>query len=491
MPAFAPLALAAALAAPRSQACDPALAYRLTQTITPMLTEHAAHNSFSGVVLVACDGKPVYSIALGYADRAHHVPNTLQTRFNLGSMNKMWTAVAIAQLVEQGKVDLDAPVGRYLPDFPNPDVRANVLVRHLLTHTSGMDSYFTRGYIRNHVRIEAASELARYYAEDSLLFRPGTRFHYSNAGFATLGMIVERVSGMNYFDYVRKNVLARAGMTGAAFMTAPRPGPEYAIGYAKPPGATEELENSDFIEGSSPAGGAYADAASLVAFSRALWSGRLVGLATVSQFTTGKVEMGPGLKYAYGFGEGSNNGWRTVGHNGGGPGIGAEFLSFPEHGIDAVVLTNLDPPEVSRVIAGVAAVVTGGNAPGAAAGGPGDPAGGGEPPALDRGRLPDVPVGRRAAAFLDAFSAGGPAYERFIADQMVPTDQSPADRAKAGVAMRERVGALKFKSLLAILPTQVIMVVESERAGDLKVSLQVEPAPPNRVLPRIDVNPYP
>ena len=88
-------------------------------------------------------------------------------------------------------------------------------------------------------------------------------------------------------------------------------------------------------------------------------------------------------------------------------------------------------------------------------------------------------------------SAGGPAYERFIADQMVPTDQSPADRAKAGVAMRERVGALKFKSLLAILSTQVIMVVESERAGDLKVSLQVEPAPPNRVLPRIDVNPYP
>ena len=352
------LLITAALTATHAPACDPALKERLEKNITPMLTQRAATNAFSGVVMVACNGTPVYSIALGYADRARKIPNAVGTRFNLGSMNKMWTAVAIAQLVEQGKVDLDAPVGRYLPDFPNKDVRDNVLVKHLLTHTSGLNTYFKRGYLRDHVAIKQASDLARFYAEDSLDFRPGAKFQYSNAGFATLGMIVERVSGMNYFDYMRKNVLTRAGMSGAAFPTRPIPA-EYAIGYATPPGATEATENTDFIEGASPAGGAYSDAASVVAFSRALWSGKLVGLPLVNQFTTGKVQMGPGIKYAFGFGDGSNNGWRTVGHNGGGPGIGAEFLSFPEHDIDVVVLTNVEPPEATTVISKIAAVITG------------------------------------------------------------------------------------------------------------------------------------
>jgi CubicO group peptidase (beta-lactamase class C family) len=272
--------------------------------------------------------------------------------------------VAIAQLVEQGRVDLDAPVGRYLPDFPNKDVRDNVLVRHLLTHTSGLGSYFKRGYLRDHVVVNRATDLARFYAEDTLDFRPGARFQYSNAGFATLGMIVERVSGMNYFDYIRKNVIARSGMKGAELLTLPLPSSLYAIGYAKAPGATEAAANSDFVERSAtPAGGAYSDAASVIAFSRALWSGKLAGLSTVRDFTTGKVEMGPGLKYAYGFGERFVNGWRTVGHNGGAPGVDAEFIAFPDHDIDAVVLTNQDAPEGTRMMGEITGVITGAGSP--------------------------------------------------------------------------------------------------------------------------------
>ncbi|MBI3790054.1 MAG: beta-lactamase family protein [Gemmatimonadetes bacterium] len=362
-----PITLALALAVlARTPApdCDPALHDRLEQKITPLLAEHAAAKTFSGVVLVACKGRPVYSAAYGEADRVKHVPNTLETRFNLGSMNKMWTAVAIAQLVEQGKVDVNAPVGRYLPDFPNADVRENVLVRHLLTHTSGLNMYFKRWYLRDRVKITRAADLARFYAEDPLDFRPGAKFQYSNAGFATLGMIVERVSGMNYFDYVRTHVLEKANMSGATFVTLPLPERGYAIGYATPPGAREAQDNSGFIEASSsPAGGAYSDAASLVAFARALWGGKLVGAATLAEFTAGKVDMVPGVKYAYGFGDLTINGWRSVGHNGGAPGVAAEYMSFPEHDVDVVVLTNLDAPEATNVIAQVNAVITGGPTP--------------------------------------------------------------------------------------------------------------------------------
>lgn len=339
--------------------CDAAISRRLAERLTPALQERAGRGAFSGVVLVACKGQPIYTAAHGVSNRATGAIITADTRFNLGSMNKMWTAIAIAQLVDQGKVDVESPVGRYLPDLSNQAIREKVRVRHLLTHTSGLGSYFTRGFLRDGIVINNAADLAPYFVADSLAFTPGERFQYSNAGFALLGMIVERVSGMPYFDYMQKNVLERAGMKGATFIKLPVPSPIYAIGYATPPGAAEASDNTQFLErSSSPAGGAYADAASVVAFSRALWSGKLVKMSLVKEFTTGRVDM-MGAKYGYGFGESDNGGWRTVGHNGGAPGVGVEFVSFPEHDIDVVVLTNVDMPEASQVLSTAVSAITG------------------------------------------------------------------------------------------------------------------------------------
>ena len=123
---------------------------RLQRELGPWLAAQADTGAFSGVVLVARNGTPIFSGAYGMADRSRRLPNTIDTRFNLGSMNKMWTAIAIAQLVEQGKVDLDATVGRYVPDLPNKSIRETVRVRHLLSHTSGMGSYFRKGFLRAH-----------------------------------------------------------------------------------------------------------------------------------------------------------------------------------------------------------------------------------------------------------------------------------------------------------------------------------------------------
>ena len=356
---FSLLAASRILAQPVGPACGDSLAAHLAAQITPELNTAVAERGFSGVVLIVCHGKTVFSGAYGMAHRGTRTPNSLETRFNLGSINKMWTAIAIAQLVEAQKIDVNAPVGRYLPDLPNRAMRETVLVRHLLSHTSGLGSYFTRGYLEDRPVLTRAADLQRFFVDDSLAFSPGARFRYSNAGFALLGMIVERVSGVNYFDYMQRHLIERAGMAGAAFLTLPSTAPKLAMGYATPPGTSDTLENWTMVERtSSPAGGAFATAQDLVAFSRALWAGRLVKRALVDEFTTGKVSMGP-MRYAFGFGEGSANGWREVGHNGGAPGVSADFKSFPDQGIDIVVLANVEPPAAEAVMSLAVSAVTG------------------------------------------------------------------------------------------------------------------------------------
>jgi CubicO group peptidase (beta-lactamase class C family) len=351
--------ISSALAQPVAPVCGDSLASRLSAQLTPELEASAAERRFSGVVLIACNGKTVFSGAYGMAHRANGVRNTMDTRFNLGSMNKMWTAIAIAQLVERKQVDVNAPVGRYLPDLPNRALRDSVLVRHLLTHTSGLGSYFTRGYLEDRPALTKAADLQRFFVGDSLAFTPGARFAYSNAGFALLGMIAERVSGMNYYDYMKRHVIERAGMVTAAFVTLPSKDSRIAMGYATPPGTSDTLENWNMVErSSSPAGGAFATAQDLVSFGRALWAGRLVSRALVDEFTSGKVSMG-GLQYAYGFGEARAHGWREVGHNGGAPGVSADFKSFPDQGIDIVVLANIDPPAADEAMNAAVSAVTG------------------------------------------------------------------------------------------------------------------------------------
>jgi CubicO group peptidase (beta-lactamase class C family) len=509
----APLSFAAYAPSPASRFLSPAsadtLGDRLQRDLAPWLDDRAKSGAFSGVVLVAKDGIPIYSAAYGMADRTRKVPNTLDTRFNLGSMNKMWTAIAIAQLVEQGKVDLDATVGRYVPDLPNKAIRETVKVRHLLSHSSGMGTYFRKGFLRDKTYAATAADIMPFYADDSLSFTPGARMQYSNAGFALLGLIIERVSGRSFYEYMKSNIIERAGMKRAAYVDVRSHPNDVAVGYAKPEdGNGAARENWDNIEQhSSPAGGAYASAADLVAFSRALWGGKLVGAALANDFTTGKVAMGPQMQYAFGFGVGKIGNWRQVGHNGGIPGANAEFMMFPDQGIDVVVLANMDPPAASQVIARVAGALTGtrlqlarddgpristvdvgpdgrerrtGNAPA----GP-NPAG---PPAplpagMRTDRLPDTEQGRRVAAFLDAYSKGeGAPLATFLEKHAVPrADRTVEQRAKSLNELYDRTGKLTFKQLLGVRDDQIRVAVVSEKDGEIQLIMSFEPAAPHRV----------
>jgi hypothetical protein len=168
---------------------------------------------FSGAVLLAQNGKPIFKQAYGEASKEFHVPNRVDTKFNLGSMNKMFTSVAIAQLVEQGKMSFDDALSSFLPNFPDESSAKKIRIKHLLTHTSGLGNYFTEEFFNaSRARFRTVDDMMKLVKDDSIQFQPGTRWAYSNTGMLVLGKVIEKVTGESYFDYVRKNIYEPAGM---------------------------------------------------------------------------------------------------------------------------------------------------------------------------------------------------------------------------------------------------------------------------------------
>ena len=348
------------LAAPRADARDAAL----VKEVEAALDRAAAADEFSGVLLVAKNGKPIFTKAHGFADREAKAPINAQTKFNLGSMNKMFTAVAVAQLVERGKLSFDDPIGKHLPDYPNKDAAARVTVHHLLTHTSGLGDYFSPAYFAARAKIGKVSELLPFFAAKPLEFEPGARFRYSNAGFVVLGLVVEKVSGQDYYDYVRQHVFKPAGMTDTDSYNYGRRVPNLALGYsmATPTGPVApgqpRQEKREVFKG-TPAGGGYSTAEDLLKFSAALMGNKLLSAKYTEIVTTGKVAAGGG-KYGYGFGDRVTNGQRSFGHNGGAPGVGANLVIYPASGYTFVMLTNYDPDAMQKMSAEIGRLIVGG-----------------------------------------------------------------------------------------------------------------------------------
>ena len=220
--------------------------------VEALLRKRAAADRFSGAALVAKDGEVVFADAYGQADRERGIANTLETRFRIGSMSKMFTAVATLQLVEEGKLALDDPVGKHLRDYPNKEVASKVTVRHLLTHTGGTGDIFGpefahRPSLREH------SDYVRLYGSRAPSFEPGTRFGYSNYGFVLLGAIIEAATGESYYDYVREHVFRPTGMTSTDSLPESEDVPNRSIGYMRPyPGSRLWQPNTDLLPGGAP-----------------------------------------------------------------------------------------------------------------------------------------------------------------------------------------------------------------------------------------------
>ena len=314
----------------------------LVKDVAAFLEKLTAEDRFSGVVLMAKDGKPFFEEAYGYADREKKIPNNIDTKFRVGSMNKMFTSVAIAQLVQQKKMNYTDTVAKLLPDYPDQEIAAKITVHQLLTHTSGLGDFFGPEYFEKKDNIRNLKNYVPFFGTKPLKFEPGKGWSYSNAGMIVAGLIVEKVSGQDYFDYVRDNIYKPAGMKDSDSYEKTKPQRNQSIGYTKQDG--KWLSNYDTLplRGNS-AGGGDSTAPDLLRFDQALRSYKLLNADLTRTTTTGKVDTPLGDKYAYGFSDALVDGKRVVGHNGGAPGMNANLDMYWDSGYTVIVLANLDP----------------------------------------------------------------------------------------------------------------------------------------------------
>jgi CubicO group peptidase (beta-lactamase class C family) len=297
---------------------------------------------FSGAVLFAKDGKPVFQGAYGVANKDFNVPNKLDTKFNLGSMNKMFTAVSIAQLVEKGKLSYDDPLSKFIPDFPDAASAQKIKIKHLLSHTSGLGGYFSDRWDKmSRASVRTVDDMMAIARQDEKLqFEPGTKWKYSNTGMLVLGKVIEIVSGKSYFDYVAENVTGPAGMANTGCFELDRVNTNLAVGYDKQ--YTEkgiEWSNNVFehVMRGGPQGGCYSTVEDLLRFDQALRSNKLIIAETFKTLASPKPELNS-PNYGYGF-----QVWpaeNAAGHGGGFTGINSNLEIWLGSGWSAIVMSN-------------------------------------------------------------------------------------------------------------------------------------------------------
>ncbi len=326
----------------------------LVTTVRTRLARDAAADRFAGTALLARiengTGKVLFSGAYGLADRDHKTANTLDTRFRIGSMNKMFTAVSILQLVQAGRIKLTEPLGKYITDYPNQDIATKVTIHHLLTHTGGTGDIFGPDYNARRLELRTLNDYVALYGQRAPAFEPGSRYAYSNYGMVLLGVVIEKVSGQSYYEYVAENIYRPAGMTRSGSEPESETVRDRSIGYMRAQGGGGWNPNTNTLpfRGTS-AGGGYSTVGDLLKFATALLGHKLLNAEHTTLLTTGKVAAGGGGMYAYGFMDSRNNGVGFVGHGGGAPGMNGDLRIYPQSGYVVVVLSNLDPPAAGQV----------------------------------------------------------------------------------------------------------------------------------------------
>lgn len=305
----------------------------------------ASNGKFSGVWWWAKNGRVIASGARGKADREKGIDNSLNTRFRIGSMNKMFTAVATLQLVEHGKLSLDDTVGKILPDYPNANVASKVKIRHLLSHTGGTGDIFGPEFETHRLELKTLQDYVKLYGRRDLRFEPGAKWEYSNYGFLLLGALIEKVTGQSYYDFVAENIFKIAGMTDSGSEPESVEVANRSKGYMRD--QLEMLSNEPTLpwRGTS-AGGGYTTAGDLMKFAEALMSNKLLRAETLAEATRPQFNTGA---YGFGFQLGPPDESRTYGHGGAAPGMNGILRVYPESGQSVIVLCNLDSPSASRI----------------------------------------------------------------------------------------------------------------------------------------------
>ena len=332
---------------------------RSLRDLDTWLKANADAGRFSGIVRYDRPGRAPWVRCYGLADREAKRPVTPATRFNIGPLDKMFTAVAAMQLVDAGKLSLDDRVARFFRYYPNREVKDLVTVRQLLTHVSGLGGFRNERYRERKESIRTVTDMLGLFSDEPLAFPPGNRVAYSDSGYVLLGAILEKLVVEEYYDLVRKAVFQKAGMADTDYPELPAQGTLVAKGYTSEGGTVRP--NLDTLPNrGGPAGGGVSTAADLARFAEALRNGRLVSQSTLDLMTTpATAGAGSDLGYGLGFGVREDGGRRSFGHGGGAPGVSAELRMFPATGETIVVLSNRDPGSLEGVLQRLLAATAG------------------------------------------------------------------------------------------------------------------------------------
>jgi D-alanyl-D-alanine carboxypeptidase len=342
------MATAGAASAAAPQDPDASRAPALDLAIKAMdgyATEAAGWDGFSGVLIVEKGGRRLYQRAFGMADNDKQTPVTLATPFLIASQGKMFTAVAVLQLVEAGKIRLDDSVGKFLRDYPNREIADKVTVRHLLTHRGGTGNMniLEREYETNREWVRSIDDIIKLNGARPPAFEPGSKEEYSNYGFLLLGAIIERVTEQSYYDYVEQHVFRPAGMNHTGFPTRDQMS-GVAIGYTWIDKALKPSTQWLPWRG-TPAGGGISTADDEARFFNALNAGLLLSKTMLAEATSRQTPW-----YGYGFIWSQPEMFLHWGHGGGAPGNSLASSYWPRADLVTICMSNRDPPACDHVM---------------------------------------------------------------------------------------------------------------------------------------------
>jgi CubicO group peptidase (beta-lactamase class C family) len=327
--------------------------------IDAIVTQAMAEGPIAGMsVAVARGGRVVHAKGYGVADVENQLPASADTIYQVGSITKQFTAAAVMQLVEQGKVRLNAPITAYVRDYPTRG--HNVTVESLLNHTSGVRNFTTlRSWWRTMTVEMTPEEIVGVFRDEPFDFSPGTAFSYSNSGYILLGLLIERVSGKPFGGYLNENLFAPLDLGSTSYCDHRALVRDRARGYKVVDGA---FVNADSVSPSQAyaAGAVCSNALDLVTWSRALSNGRAVSAKSYARMIApGALTDGSRLEYGYGLAVGYLEQHHRIGHVGGTLGFAGQIANYDEDGLTIVVLSNTEGARVAGVESDIARLMLG------------------------------------------------------------------------------------------------------------------------------------
>ncbi|MBP2242904.1 CubicO group peptidase (beta-lactamase class C family) [Cytobacillus eiseniae] len=304
---------------------------------------------FSGSIHVRKSGKAIMSESFGYANRSEKIINEPHTRFSIASGSKIFTSIAICKLVEEGKISFDTKIINCLDiDFPYFD--KEITIHHLLTHISGVPDYFDEDEMDDFevlwetlpmYRVRCAKDFLPMFQNGKMQAKVGSPFSYNNSGYIILGLIIEQISGMDFTDYIEKNIFQTIGMTDSGYFSMDKLPESVSIGYIENPDHTYKANIYSLPAKGGPDGGAYVTATDMGIFWEALMNGKLLSEEITRILLTPQVNVVDDIFYGYGgYMESNEQGVVKYIQMGYDPGVNYRSVHYPNQDLTIIVCSN-------------------------------------------------------------------------------------------------------------------------------------------------------